>query len=403
MTGRDYVLVAGAWQGAWLWESVERDLSARGHRVHAVTLAGPAERAGTDLGSIGPQTHLDDVLTVLESRDLHDVILVGHLYGGFVVGQVADRTPERVARVVYVEAFLASDGKAMLDSITPEGRAAELAGIVEHGGRWRPLSPEELSEEVGLAPDQRAWLTAHLTDHPGRTVSEPLSLRRPLSSQPSTYIATTGGSHSPTAEVQAMRSEPRWTFRTLEAGDWPMVTVPGELVRLLVEAAGAEPAGQLYPGVATGAAAAWSEAARRLAAADGYWLASTRPDGRPHLVPVLAVWVDGALHFAAGRQTRKGRNLRRDPRCVLSTRQPELDLVVEGVATRVVDEGVLRRVAEEYAAKYAWPAEARGGALEGEGAPSAGPPPYEIHRLDPLIAFGFPTDETFAPTRWEFG
>jgi Pyridoxamine 5'-phosphate oxidase len=291
----------------------------------------------------------------------------------------------------------------MLDSITPEGRAAELAGIAEHGGRWLPPTAEDLSHEPGLTPEQRAWLAAHFTDHPGRTVSEPLSLRRPLSTQPTTYIATTGGAHSPTAEVQAMRSEPRWTFRTLEAGHWPMVTVPGELVRLLDEAARAEPVGRLYAGVATGAATAWSEAAWRLASADGYWLASTRPDGRPHLVPVLAVWVDGALHFAAGPETRKGRNLRRDPRCVLSARQRELDLVVEGVATRVVDEAVLRRVAEEYAAKYAWPVEVRDGAFEGEGAPSAGPPPYEIHRLDPSIGFAFPTDETFAPTRWEFG
>jgi pimeloyl-ACP methyl ester carboxylesterase len=403
MTGRDYVLVAGAWQGAWLWEAVERELTALGHRVHAVTLSGLGERAGADPATIGPQTHLDDVLTVLESADLRDVILVGHLYGGVVVGQVADRAPERVARVVYVEAFLAADGKAMLDGITPEGRAAELAAIAEHGGRWPPPAAEELADEPGLTPEQQAWLTAHFTDHPGRTVAEPLSLRRPLSTQPSTYIATTGGSHSPTPEVQAMRSEPRWTFRTLEAGHWPMVTVPGELVRLLVEAAGAEPVGRRYPGVAAGPATAWSEAAWRLASADGYWLASARADGRPHLVPVLAVWVDGALHFAAGPGTRKGRNLRHDPRCTLSTRQCELDLVIEGVATRVVDEAVLRRVAEEYAAKYAWPVEVRDGAFEGEGAPTAGPPPYEVHRLDPTVGFAFPTDETFAPTRWEFG
>jgi pimeloyl-ACP methyl ester carboxylesterase len=402
MTGRDYVLVAGAWQGAWLWESVSRELTAAGHRVHAVTLSGLAERAGADLASIGPRTHLDDVLTVLESRDLHDVILVGHLYGGVVVGQVADRAPERVARVVYVEAFLAGDGRAMLDSITPDGRACELAGIAEHGGRWPPPTAEDLSHEPDLTPEQRAWLTEHFTDHPGRTVAEPLSMRRPLSTQPTTYIATTGGSHSPTAEVQAMRSEPRWSFRTLEAGHWPMVTVPGELVRMLVDATATEPVGRRYPGVASGAATAWTEAAARLAAADGYWLASTQPDGRPHLVPVLAVWVDEALHLATGPGTRKGRNLRHDPHCVLSTRQPELDLVVEGVATRVADEAVLRRVAEEYAAKYAWPADVRDGALDGEGAPTAGPPPYEIHRLDPAIAFGFPTDDTFAPTRWEF-
>lgn len=400
MTGRDFVLVAGAWQGAWLWESVTRELTAGGHRVHPVTLSGLGERTAVDLAAIGPETHVNDVLAVLKTANLRDVILVGHLYGGVVVGQVADRVPERVARVVYVEAFLAGDGKAMLDSITPEGRAEELAAIAAHGGRWLPPTAEDLSYEPDLSPEQRAWLTERFVAHPGRTVREPLTLRRPLSTQPTTYITTTGGSHSPTAEVQAMRSEPMWTFRTLQAGHWPMVTVPGELVRLLVEAAAAEPTSRPY--LAGGSPTGWAEAASRLAAADGYWLATTRPDGRPHLVPVLAVWVDGALHFAAAPSTRKGRNLARDARCVLSARQCELDLVVEGVATRVVDEAVLRRVADEYAAKYGWPVTVRAGAFDGEGAPSAGPPPYQIYRLEPAVAFGFPTDETFAPTRWEF-
>jgi hypothetical protein len=328
------------------------------------------------------------------------VILVGHLYGGVVVGQVADRVPERVARVVYVEAFLPTDGKAMLDSITAEGRAEELAGIAAHGGRWPPPTAEDLSHEPDLSPEQRAWLTAHFVPHPGRTVREPLTLKRPLSTQPTTYIATTGGSHSPIAQVQAMRREPMWTFRTLQAGHWPMVTVPGELVQSLLEAAAAAPMSSPYLG--GGTATAWAEAASRLAAADGYWLATTRPDGRPHLVPVLAVWVDGTLHFAAGPSTRKGRNLAQDARCVLSARQHQLDLVVEGLATRVVDEAALRRVADEYAAKYAWPVTVHNATFHGEGAPSAGPPPYHVYQLQPAVAFGFPTDETFPPTRWEF-
>jgi hypothetical protein len=145
----------------------------------------------------------------------------------------------------------------------------------------------------------------------------------------------------------------------------------------------------------------WPSALRQLGAADGYWLATTRPDGRPHLVPVLAVLVDSALHFVTGASTRKGRNLATSPRCVLSARNCELDLVVEGSAS-VVRDASLREVADEYLAKYAWAVTIRDGAFYGDGAPTAGPPPYDVYRLDPVIAFGFPVDDVYEPARWTF-
>jgi hypothetical protein len=108
------------------------------------------------------------------------------------------------------------------------------------------------------------------------------------------------------------------------------------------------------------------------------------------------------MHFAAGSPTRKARNLAHSSRCVLSARCCSLDLVVEGVVSRVVDEGLLGRVVEEYLAKYAWPVNVVDGALVGDGAPTAGPPPYDVYRLEPVVAFALPTDETLAPARWEF-
>lgn len=145
----------------------------------------------------------------------------------------------------------------------------------------------------------------------------------------------------------------------------------------------------------------WPSALRQLGAADGYWLATTCPDGRPHLVPVLAVLVDSALHFAAGASTRKGRNLAASPSCVVSARNSEVDLVVEGSAS-VVRDASLAGVADEYLAKYAWPVTVRDGAFYGEGAPTAGPPPYDVYRLDPVLAFAFPIDEAYEPARWTF-
>jgi hypothetical protein len=146
----------------------------------------------------------------------------------------------------------------------------------------------------------------------------------------------------------------------------------------------------------------WVRARRRLEDAETYWLATVRPDGRPHVMPVLAVWVDGALHFCAGAATRKAKNLKRDSHCVITARNDALDLVIEGQAMQVRDDATLSRVAEGYASKYGWPVVVRGGAFYGEGAPSAGPPPYEVYEVVPTVIFGFGTDETSTATRWRF-
>ena len=121
-------------------------------------------------------------------------------------------------------------------------------------------------------------------------------------------------------------------------------------------------------------------------------------------MPVLAVVVDGALHFSTGAGTRKARNLAQSPHCVVTLGAPGLDLLVEGTATKITDERRLVRVAAEYGAKYGWPVTVRDGAShDAEGAPTAGPPPYEVYEVAPTTAYGFGTDGTYAPTRWRFG
>lgn len=154
----------------------------------------------------------------------------------------------------------------------------------------------------------------------------------------------------------------------------------------------------------------WADAWKSLTRAGTYWLATVRahgahdqPPALPHLVPLLAVGVHGTLYFAAGPTTRKSRNLATYPHCAVASHVDGLDLVVEGEAARVRDEPLLGDVAGEYAAKYGWRVSVRGGAFQdAEGAPTAGPPPYEVYELRPRTAFGFPTDETSTPTRWRF-
>jgi nitroimidazol reductase NimA-like FMN-containing flavoprotein (pyridoxamine 5'-phosphate oxidase superfamily) len=164
-----------------------------------------------------------------------------------------------------------------------------------------------------------------------------------------------------------------------------------------------EPVAVRRLGVGDSRATAWEEARRRLAEGDTYWLATVRPDGRPHLMPVLAVWAEGALHFCTGGATRKGKNLARNPHCVIAVGMDGLDVVLEGEAARTTDEAGLRRVADAYGSKYDWQVTVRDGAFhDAEGAPTAGPPPYDVYEVTPTSVFGFGTDGTFSPTRWQF-
>jgi hypothetical protein len=159
----------------------------------------------------------------------------------------------------------------------------------------------------------------------------------------------------------------------------------------------------------------WEVALDRLehpAPGQNHWLATVRPDGSPHLMPIIAFWIDGAFHFLAGEGTRKGRNLAADDRCVIGTgnlTMPSLDLIVEGRAKPITDEAEARRLAAEFGGE-GWQLEARGSDIYGSHGPTAGPPPYRIYRLEATKIIGqpgmfgmFETDEHLKPTRWRFG
>lgn len=227
-----FVLVPGAWMGAWAWEPVTQELRSGGFQVFPLTLSGVSR--DTDSTNVGLATHVSAVQAVLEENDLHDVILVGHSYSGIVVGQVADRVPERVKHTVYVDAFLPHSGKSMLDAFSEAQRADELKQIADHGGLWPAPEVAGAADGHGLSQEQAQWLVERLVNHPGRTVSEPAVLGRPLSKQNATYILC---SFELSGDVAALRAEPSWTFRKLEAGHWPMVSTPHELTALLEEAA----------------------------------------------------------------------------------------------------------------------------------------------------------------------
>jgi general stress protein 26 len=148
----------------------------------------------------------------------------------------------------------------------------------------------------------------------------------------------------------------------------------------------------------------WAAARDELERAKAYWLSTVRPDGRPHVTTVAAVWVDGAVHFTTGRSERKAKNLAHNKRCVITTGTNTfegLDVVVEGEAVLVTDEAKLQRLADAYVAKYdqLFVFHVREGALWIEGSEDPGLA-YEIR---PTKAFGFGKGEPFSQTRWRFG
>ncbi len=164
------------------------------------------------------------------------------------------------------------------------------------------------------------------------------------------------------------------------------------------------------------ATTSWKLAQERLANPEHQrtsWLATTRPGGRPHLMPVITTWIDGAIHLVVGEGTRKARNLAADDRCVIamsSTTLPSLDIVLEGRAEPLTDDDAVRRIAEELT-KSGWPLEAEGDKVNGPNAPTAGPPPYTIFRIVPSKGFGLPgmygmdqfeQSDLPKPTRWDF-
>jgi pimeloyl-ACP methyl ester carboxylesterase len=219
--------------GPWAWDSVRRDLHERGHRVHAVALTGLD--GADDVSAVTLETHVDDVLAVLEDNLLKDVILVAHGTSGVVAGIVADRLPERIEHTVYVEGFLAHDGRTTLGSFSAGLRDEEVRLIDEHGGRWPVPDVTVVAEGQGLSPEQAERLVRRFVPHPGRALSEPAVLKKPITAQRSTYIVC-AKEHFDTSladDIEAMAEEPNWTFRTLDTGLWPMVSAPAELSALL--------------------------------------------------------------------------------------------------------------------------------------------------------------------------
>ena len=169
-----FVLVHGAWHGSWCWARVRRALLAQGHRVFTPTLTGVGERSHLLSRDIDLQVHVDDVANLIRWEELDDVILCGHSYGGCVISGVADAVPDRIAALVYLDAFLLEEGEGLHDLLPDEHREMQLSLADEHGDGWRvPPIPAEI---FNVNARDREWVDRQCTPQPLATFQQKLRL-----------------------------------------------------------------------------------------------------------------------------------------------------------------------------------------------------------------------------------
>jgi len=231
-----YVLVHGAWHGGWCWCRVLTCLHSESREVQgfAPTLTGLGDRFHLASPEIDLSVHVRDVLSVIEDHNLHDVILVGHSYAGMVITTVAERVPERLAQLVYLDAFVPLDGQSLADIIGP-ALTQDILRQAHSGGRgWLvpPLPPEDfgVSDE-----DDVRWMKERLVAHPLRTIFEPVRLGNAAAALPRAFIYCNKpelGLFKPFAERAKTQG---WQYNELGTGHDAMITQPQQLAALLLE------------------------------------------------------------------------------------------------------------------------------------------------------------------------
>ncbi|MEZ4866269.1 MAG: alpha/beta fold hydrolase [Caldilineaceae bacterium] len=230
-----FVLVHGAWHGGWCWKKLTPLLCAAGHAVFAPTLTGLGERAHLLNPQVGIKTHIDDIVALLDYEDLHNVILVGHSYGGMVISGVAERAAPRLAHLVYLDAFVPGDGQSLFDTIPDHGAA--MKKIAEDSGDgWKvPLDKATfgVTDEVDIA-----WMSTRITAQPLRSFTEPVRLTDPTAlALPRSYVLCRQEEPSLFAPFAEQAQRIGWGYHALMTGHDAMITEPEMLASILLEIA----------------------------------------------------------------------------------------------------------------------------------------------------------------------
>jgi pimeloyl-ACP methyl ester carboxylesterase len=232
-----FVLVHGAWHGGWCWKKVVPLLQSAGHTVFTPTLTGLGERAHLTNPQIDLATHIEDITNVLEYEDLHNVVLVGHSYSGMVIAGVAEKAGERLAQLVYLDAFLPENGKSLKDYVPPEAPLDELAKTKGDGWRYSYTWQGTVSEMFGVTDSvDLAWVTPRLRDQPYRTFTQPVQLGTNTGNTiRRSYIQCSEGDFIFGEAAARAKKQGYRSYELFSARHDAMVTKPKELVDILLQ------------------------------------------------------------------------------------------------------------------------------------------------------------------------
>jgi pimeloyl-ACP methyl ester carboxylesterase len=225
-----FVLVHGAWHGGWCWQRVTPLLRAAGHDVHTPTLTGLGDRAHLASATIDLETHIADIVNVLEMEGLANVVLVGHSYGGMVIAGVADRAAARLKSLIYLDAFVPGHGQCVLDFWSGEGRAA-----AEKRAASGFIAPTPLADFGVAKPEDVAWAEPRLRPQPSATWTQPLALRQGETKLPRAYIRCTDRPRPVFDQFTTkLHVDPNWIYREIAVGHDCMIADPKGTAALLL-------------------------------------------------------------------------------------------------------------------------------------------------------------------------
>lgn len=216
-----YVLIPGMCHGGWCFDGLTQPLRDHGHRAYPLTLTGLSERGHLLQGTVNLDTHIQDVTGVLEAANVRDAVLVGHSYGGMVITGVADRVPDRVTAMVYLDAMVPQNGDSCWSLVSDRERQG-YADVVETGYAVRPLP----------------FFDARATPHPLASLLQPLRLTGDLARiRRLVYVYAAGwdGESPFTPVYQRLREDPWWATHALDSGHNLMRDTPQDLLKILLD------------------------------------------------------------------------------------------------------------------------------------------------------------------------
>lgn len=233
-----YLLVHGAWHGGWCWRRVADLLRAAGHDVFTPTLTGLGERAHLARPDVDLETHIADVMGVLDAEELSDVILCGHSYGGMVITPVLDRRPNAFRAGVWLDAFVPDDGHSLLDG-WPRERAQHIReDVATKGEGWKlpPLPPDYFGV---MDEDDAGWVLRRCVPQPFRTFTQPVHLTGIWKTVPKkVYLLA---EHHPNSSFDRFATplsrQEDWDVRSVASGHDVMIDTPELLAEIFLELA----------------------------------------------------------------------------------------------------------------------------------------------------------------------